>query len=69
MQIMINGQTRDVSSGTTVADLLTGLQIVPERVAVELNLQILNRGEYQLHSLREGDRVEIIGFVGGGGLC
>ena len=66
MIIKLNGQDRELQAGTTVSDLLSELQIRPERVAVELNLNILERGEYSKACLKDGDLVEIIGFVGGG---
>lgn len=68
MQIQVNGQVREAMSGTTVADLLRDLNITGERVAVEVNLDILERGQFGQRLLSEGDRVEIIGFIGGGSL-
>jgi thiamine biosynthesis protein ThiS len=44
------------------------LEIKTERVAVELNLEILDRKDFELRSLKQGDRVEILSFIGGGGL-
>ncbi len=49
-----------------MAGLLTELDIRPDRVAVELNLTILDRNEFDRRSLQEGDRIEIISFIGGG---
>ena len=66
MMIKLNGQEKEVRAGTTVSDLLAELQIKPERVAVELNLSILERGDYPKTRLNDGDRVEVIGFIGGG---
>lgn len=68
MQIHVNGQVRETMSGTTVADLLRELNITGERVAVEVNLDILERGQFGQRLLTEGDRVEIISFIGGGSL-
>ncbi|CAI4032728.1 Sulfur carrier protein ThiS [Nitrospira tepida] len=68
MQIHVNGQVRETTSGTTVADLLRELNITGERVAVEVNLDILERGQFGQRLLTEGDRVEIISFIGGGSL-
>jgi thiamine biosynthesis protein ThiS len=67
MHVQVNGEERTLADGLTVAGLLTELDIRPDRVAVELNLTILDRGEFDSRSLREGDRVEIISFIGGGG--
>ena len=66
MEITLNGARRVAQEGTTVAGLLEELQIRPDRVAVEVNLQILDRESFGQHGLREGDRVEIISFIGGG---
>lgn len=66
MQIQVNGEHREAAAGSTVADLLAALNVRGERVAVELNLEILDRGEFAHRGLKEGDRVEIISFIGGG---
>ena len=66
MHIQVNGEERTLAAGVTVAWLLTELDIRPDRVAVELNLNILDRSEFDRRSLQEGDRIEIISFIGGG---
>ena len=66
MDLMVNGVKQAVSDGTTVTHLLETLNIVPERVVVELNLTILKRAEHANTTLKEGDQVEIVHFVGGG---
>jgi sulfur carrier protein len=66
IQIRVNGETRAWRSGATVADLLRDLDIKTERVAVELNLEILDRAAFGERQLRDGDRVEILSFIGGG---
>jgi thiamine biosynthesis protein ThiS len=65
-QIQVNGRARTTRSGITVADLLREIEVKPDRVAVELNLEILDRQEFERRSLNEGDRIEIISFIGGG---
>lgn len=67
IQIHVNGEARVWRSGATVADLLQELEIKTERVAVELNLEILDRTAFALRPLKNGDRVEILSFIGGGG--
>lgn len=67
MQILLNGEHRVATLGTTVGDLLRELEIRADRVAVEVNLEILDQGEFERRGLREGDRIEIISFIGGGG--
>lgn len=66
LHIQVNGESRQTRVGTTVAELLQELDIRPDRVAVELNLQILDRQEFDRRALHEGDRVEVISFIGGG---
>lgn len=66
MTIKVNGKYKKVYSGITVSDLLSEFELLPERVAVELNLNILNRGEYSSSCVNDGDCIEIISFVGGG---
>jgi thiamine biosynthesis protein ThiS len=67
LQIHVNGQLRDCASGSTVGDLLRELEITSERVAVELNLEIIDRKDFDVRGLRQGDRIEILSFIGGGG--
>ncbi|MDH4188474.1 MAG: sulfur carrier protein ThiS [Nitrospira sp.] len=66
IHIQVNGEGRDCQADATVGDLLRDLAIKAERVAVELNLEILDRKDFDGRSLRAGDRVEILSFIGGG---
>lgn len=66
IHIQVNGEQRDCPADITVGDLLRELGITTERVAVELNLEILDRKEFDHRSLKPGDRVEILSFIGGG---
>ena len=66
MKITVNGDSSDISEGSTVAELLEDLQIGRDRVAVEVGLEIVPKAHYDTHSLQEGDKVEIVQFVGGG---
>jgi thiamine biosynthesis protein ThiS len=66
IQIQVNGEQRDCPADASVGDLLRELAIKTERVAVELNLEILDRKEFDHRSLKHGDRVEILSFIGGG---
>ncbi len=66
MFIHVNGESRGIVDGQTVAALLHELEIRADRVAVELNLEILDRKDFETRGLREGDRVEILSFIGGG---
>ena len=64
--ITLNGDPHDLSGPLTVAQLLSQLKIDPRRVAVELNLVVLKRATFDTALVQEGDRVEIVNFVGGG---
>ena len=66
IHIQVNGEPQTTPSGSTVAGLLTQLDIRSDRVAVEVNLQIVDRQNFERQSLQDGDRVEIISFIGGG---
>ncbi|MCR4412446.1 MAG: sulfur carrier protein ThiS [Thermoguttaceae bacterium] len=66
MQIVVNGQARDVPEGTTVADLLADLGLDAHIVAVERNFQVVPRARHATERLAQGDRLEIVTLVGGG---
>lgn len=66
MKIVINGEEREVLEGLTVIALLVEVGVQKERVAVELNLDIVPKGRFGDTILKDGDRVEIVSFVGGG---
>ncbi|MBC8018556.1 MAG: sulfur carrier protein ThiS [Verrucomicrobia bacterium] len=66
MQVIVNGESADFKDGSTVAELLGHLRIGRERVAVEIGLKIVPKANYDSHILSEGDRIEIVHFVGGG---
>ena len=67
MQIEVNGEPRDVLASITLKELIRHLALVPERLAIELNQQVVRRADWPETVLNEGDRVEIVHFVGGGG--
>lgn len=66
IQLFVNGETQEFEKDATVTNLLEKLGTSPERVAIELNLQVLDKQEYARTLLKDGDRLEIISFVGGG---
>jgi sulfur carrier protein len=68
MKLIVNGEDLETSAAT-VKELLDALRTQPERVAVEVNLSILKRAEYSSFALKEGDKVEIVNFVGGGSMA
>ncbi len=64
--LQINGQPRQFPAALTVAALLEQLGMKGDRVAVELNRDILPRGRWAATTLADGDKLEIVQFVGGG---
>ncbi|MBP7745948.1 MAG: sulfur carrier protein ThiS [Phycisphaerae bacterium] len=66
MQVTVNGESREMPDGASVADLVAQFDLTPERVAVEVNERLVRRATYRETALREGDRVEIVTLVGGG---
>lgn len=65
MEIILNGESH-ATAENSVLGLLRSLEIDPRRVAVELNLDILPKAEYETTLLNSGDKIEIVHFVGGG---
>jgi sulfur carrier protein len=64
--ITLNGEPHELPGPLSVTELLTRLDIDPRRVAVEHNLVVIRRAHYAEIAVRDGDRVEIVNFVGGG---
>lgn len=64
--ILVNGEPRRLSAPATLADLLQALKLDPRTVVVELNRQIVRRPVLEATTLADGDRVELVHFVGGG---
>ena len=67
MKLFINGEERQLEV-TTVSTLVEQLGMKADRVAVELNREIVPRADWPKTALRDGDKLEIVHFVGGG-LC
>lgn len=66
MELQINGESRDFSPSLTLASLVEQLGMKQDRVAVELNRSIVPREQWAATALSDGDRLEIVHFVGGG---
>lgn len=66
MELVVNGKPMQLSEGATAVELLNQLGVEPERVVVEVNLNILKRAQLGSTVLQTGDQVEIVHFVGGG---
>ncbi len=66
MRVTVNGEVREAPDSATLAELLASLGIESARVAVERNLEIAPKSLWGEIALAEGDRLEIVHFVGGG---
>jgi len=66
INIVVNGRERQVADGQTVAQLLAGLGIARDQVAVELNGDIVRREKWDQTGVSPGSVLEIVQFVGGG---
>lgn len=66
MEIKINGEAREIEAGMSVLQLIETLALDPRKVAIEHNGEIIEENEFGARALHEGDRLEIVRFVGGG---
>ena len=66
ISIHLNGEARQVPEDITLAALVDWLQLPADRVAVERNLEIVPRNQWSETKIGEGDRLEVVHFVGGG---
>lgn len=66
MHVMISGEQKELSPGITVGDYLKSQGINPRSVAVEINLAIVPRDSYDAALIHEGDKIEVVMFMGGG---
>jgi thiamine biosynthesis protein ThiS len=66
MKLIVNGEERRLDGVANVADLVRALDLDPRKLAVELNLEIVPKSRYDAQPLKDGDRLEIVQFVGGG---
>ena len=66
MRITVNGDEKEVAHKIYISDLINELGLKAERLAVEVNRRIVRRADWASTTLSEGDKVEIVHFVGGG---
>ncbi|PYV98243.1 MAG: thiamine biosynthesis protein ThiS [Acidobacteria bacterium] len=66
MKLQINGDVRDFPEPLSLQGLIQQLGMKPDRVAVELNREIVSRENWKSTALSDGDRLEVVHFVGGG---
>ena len=65
MNVKVNGDDREIADGETLRALVARFNLVPEKVAIELNRRLARPDKYDL-PLKDGDEIEIVTFVGGG---
>lgn len=66
MQITLNGEKREFGETQTVGELIQTLQLSDQRIAVELNKEIVRKKDWETTTLNDADKIEIVHFVGGG---
>jgi thiamine biosynthesis protein ThiS len=66
MLVTVNGESRDIPEQTTASQLLEALGLGDERLAMEVNQDIVPRSTFTEHTFSEGDRIEIVRAIGGG---
>ena len=66
ISVRVNGEQRRIPAGCSIAGMLREIGLDPRKVAVERNLEIVPRSAYARTALAEGDRIEIVHFIGGG---
>ena len=66
LRVTVNGEIRNTPAGTTVAGLLTAMGVDPARVAVERNQNVVPRRTWAEAPLSDGDKIEVVAFIGGG---
>ena len=66
MKVLINGETKEISRELSLNQLLKQLSLPDERIAVELNKEVVRKKDWETITINDADRIEIIHFVGGG---
>jgi sulfur carrier protein len=66
ISVVVNGKTEQLAAGTTLAGLVAKYDLAPQRVACEVNQDLVPRRNYDATTLKDGDHIEIVTFVGGG---
>jgi sulfur carrier protein len=66
LRIQVNGESREAKERASLAELISELKLKPEQIAIELNREVVRRAHWETTALSDGDKVEIVHFVGGG---
>lgn len=66
MNILINGETKEISGELNLSELLRRFSLPQERIAIELNKEVVRKKDWENIKISDGDKLEVIHFVGGG---
>ncbi len=66
IEVIVNGESKKIKEGTTVRKLLQALGIEEKTMASAVNMQVVKKEDWERYTLRNGDKVEFLHFVGGG---
>jgi len=66
IQIILNGETKEVQKGLNIQELLDSMQIKSKLLVVEKNKEIVDKKDYESCRIQENDSFEVVGFFGGG---
>lgn len=66
ISIVVNGEEQTIADGQSALELLSGLDLDPRTVVVEINREIVRRAQLGDTNIRDGDHIELVHFVGGG---
>jgi sulfur carrier protein len=66
IKIKVNGEEKELNSGTTIQQLLEEMNIKNNMIVVEKNLEIFPKDQFASYEIKDGDSLEIVGFFGGG---
>lgn len=66
MKVFINGETKEITSQLNLSELLKLFSLPQERIAIELNREVVRKKDWETIQVSDGDKLEVIHFVGGG---
>lgn len=66
MQILLNGESKEINDEINLIGLLKQFSLPLERIAIELNKEVVRKKDWETIKLKEADKIEIVHFVGGG---
>ena len=66
MKVFVNGETKEIANEISLSELLKHLSLPDERIAIELNKEVVRKKDWENIKINDADKIEIIHFVGGG---